>query len=211
MSKLISILKKLPFDVGQAEKKHETAGKRIAFSFVPLVRRSLGEGGNGTGKTAADVGCRDGYWSERLKERGYVVQSLDIEPHYPGALKHDIENGLPFSHKSVDLLWCTEVVEHLRRPEFLFQEIERVMRPRGVAVLTTPNSHWWFYGVVKLWGWTPQNLQNPDHKQFFSEASLRNIARGFTPYGYFPYALFFLKIRRFIGVLSPTFVLVRKF
>lgn len=201
MSKIISILKKLPFDVGQAEKKHDTAGKRIAFSFVPT----------GDGKTAIDIGCRDGYWSERLKEKGYKVISLDIEPYYPEALTHDVEKGIPAPDKSADLIWCTEVVEHLRHPEFLFREIERVMRPGGLAVLTTPNSHWWFYWVVRLWGWTPQNLQNPDHKQFFSAVSLQGIARGFSLYGYFPYALFFLKISRLLGPLSPTLVLVRKF
>lgn len=200
---IVSFLKRLPVDLGQAEKKHDTAGKRIAFSFVsdaPAV-----------GKTALDIGCRDGYWAERLKEKGYKVSALDIEPMYEGAITHDVERGLPYPDDSFDLVWCTEVVEHLRNPKILFEEIGRVMRPGGTAVLTTPNSYWWFYAVVHLWGWTPQNLQNPDHKQFFNEPSLRSVARGYHLFGYFPYALVFLRIRRLVGLLSPTFIMVRRF
>jgi len=203
MSSIISLLKKLPIDVGQAEKKHDTAGKRIAFAYVPDAPA--------VGKTALDIGCRDGYWAERLKEKGYRVSALDIEPMYAGAITHDVEKGLPYPDASFDLVWCTEVLEHLRDPKILFDEIERVIRPGGIAVLTTPNSHWWFYSVVRLWGWAPQNLQNPDHKQFFDERSMREIVRGYRLFGYFPYAVFFFRIQHLVGLLSPTFILVKRF
>lgn len=198
---IIRFLKKLPIDVGQAEKKHDTAGKRIAFSFVPPA----------SGKAACDIGCRDGYWSERLKEKGYEVTSLDLDPRYAGALRHDVEQGLPYPDASCDIVWCAEVIEHLHDPRKFLREVERVMKPGGAAILTTPNSNWWFYGVARLWGWTPQKLQNPDHKQFFSESAARALATGYELYGYFPYLIRFWRIRRRIGALSPTFILVKKF
>jgi SAM-dependent methyltransferase len=201
MSKIIHLLKKLPIDVGQGEKKYDTAGKRIAFSFVE----------EGTGNIAVDVGCRDGFWTERLKKRGYRVHALDLKPDYPEAITHDIEQGLPFPDRSVDLLWCTEVIEHLYRPDVFLQEVERVMKLGGRAIITTPNSHWWFYWVVRPLGWTPQKLQNPDHKHFFSAQALRELAAGHDLFGYFPYALFFFRITRAVGALSPTFILVRHF
>ena len=210
MSRVITLLKKLPVDVGQAEKKHDTAGKRIAFSFVPIVPAPAGAA-PAKEKTALDIGCRDGYWSERLKEKGYRVSALDIKPSYAGAMTHDAEDGLPYADHSFDLVWCTEVVEHLQKPESLFSEIDRVLRSGGIAILTTPNSSWWFYSVVRLWGWTPQKLQNPDHKQFFDEKKIRMLARGWRVLGYFPYAFFFFPIRRLIGLLSPTFVMVKRF
>lgn len=201
MSSFISFLKRLPIDVGQAERKHDSAGKVIAFTYVT----------DGSGKRALDIGCRDGYWSERLKAKGYTVDSLDIEPHYTGALEHNVEHGLPFPDNSFDLVWCTEVIEHLHNPAQLLAEIERVMRPHGTAVLTTPNSHWWFYSVVRLWGWTPKKLQNQDHKQFFSKKDLIQLAKGYQLFGYFPYAIRFFKIRFLSGLLSPTFIFVRNF
>lgn len=196
---LISLLKKVPIDVGQAEFKHNSAGKKIAFSFVAY----------GAGKRAVDIGCRDGYWSERLKENGYEVSSLDIEPHYATARQHDVETGLPFDDKSVDLVWCTEVIEHLHNPKKFLTEIDRVLKHGGTAILTTPNSAWWFYIISRLWGWTPEKLQNPDHKQFFSERSLRALAPDYECYGYFPYTRPFFRIKYLIGLLSPTFVFVR--
>ena len=191
----------MPIDVGQAEKKHDSAGKRIAASFV----------GDGAGKRALDIGCRDGYWSEKLKQRGYEVSSLDIEPHYTHAITHNVESGLPYDDHTFDLVWCTEVIEHLYKPEFLLKEIERVLAPGGKAILTTPNSGAWFYPVLRLFGWTPQRLQNSDHKQFFKLRDLRRLAgERYDILGYFPYALFFLPIRHLVGLLSPTFIFVRK-
>ena len=202
MSKLIQLLKKLPIDVGQAEKRHDTAGKRIAFSFVPK---------EGYGKTALDIGCRDGYWSERLKSFGYTISALDLDPDYEGALRHNVENGLPYPDKSFDLIWCTEVVEHLWRPSLLFAEIERVVRPGAMAVLTTPNSTCWFYGLLRFFGHTPQSLQNPDHKQFFDRKSIITLASGYEIGGYFPYTPPFFRINLGVGLLSPTFILWKKF
>ena len=90
----ISLLKRLPIDVGQAERKHDSAGKLIAFSFV----------GDGTDKRALDIGCRDGYWSERLKEVNYDVESLDLVVTYKDALKHDVEKGIPFKDADEKLI-----------------------------------------------------------------------------------------------------------
>ncbi|MEK7505344.1 MAG: class I SAM-dependent methyltransferase [Patescibacteria group bacterium] len=196
---IISLLKKLPIDVGQAERKHDSAGKLIAFSFV--------EGG--AGKRALDIGCRDGYWSLCLEKKGYTVTSLDIDPHYGPALKHNVEEGLKFDDNSFDLIWCTEVIEHLHDPDKFLNEINRVLSPGGLSVLTTPNSAWWFYVIVRLWGWTPKKIQNADHKQFWIEESIKAVAKGYDLFGYFPYAIKFFRIKSLIGILSPTFILVR--
>lgn len=200
MSKFVSLLKKLPIDVGQAEKKHNSAGKLIAFSFVQ----------DGSGKRGLDIGCRDGYWSDRLKTKGYFMTSLDLNPQYIGAITHNAEDNLPFDNKSFDLVWCTEVIEHLHNPKRLLNEIDRVLKPDGQVILTTPNSGWWFYAVSSIWGWTPQKLQNPDHKQFFKKEDIAKIASGYDVFGYFPYAVRFFRIRFLAGAFSPTFILIRK-
>ena len=198
---IISLLKKLPIDVGQAKRRHDSAGKLIAFSFVKNVLN----------KKALDIGCRDGYWSDQLKTRGYTVSSLDLEPNYEFALKYDIEKGLPYEDKSFDLVLCTEVVEHLHYPESLFREIERVLRPKGLVIITTPNSGWWFYKVVFLWGWTPLKLQNSDHKQFFKERDIKNLATGYEVLGYFPYSLFFSQSVLLLGPFRQLLFLFVRF
>lgn len=197
--KIISLVQKLPLDLGQADRKHNTAGKNIALSFIKRSR----------GKKALDIGCRDGYWSEVLKKKGYKTKSLDIEPHYKSAIKCDVEDGIPFKDNSFDLVWCTEVIEHLKNPRFLISEIDRVAKKDSTVIITTPNSAWWGYWILKMFGVSPKSVQNKDHKQFFNIKSIKKIAPEYRVYGYFPYAFLFLRIRYFIGFLSPTFVLIR--
>ncbi len=45
---------------------------------------------------------------------------------------------LPLDHGAVDLVWCSEVVEHVADVLGLLQEVRRVLAPGGRLVLTTP-------------------------------------------------------------------------
>lgn len=182
--------------------KHSSAGKKIACSFIPKLKEK-------SGKTALDIGCRDGFWSLWLREQGYKVTSLDIEPHFAGAIKHNVNNGLPFNADSFDLVFCTEVIEHIKSPKQLISEIDRVLKPKGKSIITTPNSNWFLYWILRPFGWTPAMLQNADHKHFFDEKTIREIGKEYRLYGYFPYMFVFYKIKSLIGLLSPTFVLIK--
>jgi len=196
---LIEVLKKLPVDLGQANLRGTTKGKLIALENVP----------DGDGCRALDVGCREGLQSEWLKTKGYEVTSIDIERVYPEALVVDANERLPFDDASYDLIWCSEVIEHLRDPEHFRNEAFRLLKPGGRLVLTTPNSYFWFYYLAKLFGKSAKELQNPTHLQFFSEGDLRNLFPDGQLYGFFPYMIWRRKIKRCIGFLTPTFVIVQ--
>lgn len=47
---------------------------------------------------------------------------------------------LPFAEHSFDLVTCNMVVEHLADPRSTFAELTRVLKPRGVIIVHTPNS-----------------------------------------------------------------------
>ncbi len=38
---------------------------------------------------------------------------------------------------------AAEVIEHLENPRFMLREIQRVLRPGGKAIITTPNNESW--------------------------------------------------------------------
>ena len=69
----------------------------------------------------------------------------------------DIENDIfPFPDASFDLVLCCEVIEHLDvDPMFMLAELNRICRPDGVLLLTTPNC----CSARNLWkiahGWRP--------------------------------------------------------
>ena len=46
---------------------------------------------------------------------------------------------LPFADNSIDILISSEVVEHLPEPLLALQEMQRVLKPNGYAMVTTPN------------------------------------------------------------------------
>ena len=197
--KILNSLKKLPIDLGQAEMKEKTKGKFIAFSFVPNVDK---------GK-ALDVGCRDGYWSEKLMKKGYDVESIDVDPRYSPAKKIDVNEGFPYKNESFNLIWCSEVLEHLKDPEQVLIQMSKLLKKDGIIVATVPNSHFWLMKIFYLTGLTPRKMQNSGHLHFFTKASFKNILPSHEHiYGYFPYAILKFKIKWLIGFLSPTFVAV---
>jgi SAM-dependent methyltransferase len=46
---------------------------------------------------------------------------------------------LPFPDRSLDLVTCNMVIEHLDRPSKAFAEVARCLRPDGALVVSTPN------------------------------------------------------------------------
>lgn len=197
VSRSINLLKRIPIDLGQNNLRTTTKGKVIAESFIP----------QGQGKHALDIGCREGHQSRMLEGMGYDVTSIDIEKVYDKCIVVDANAPLPFDADSFDLIWCSEVIEHLNDPPAFLAEARRVLRPGGKLLLTTPNSHFWFYPLMRLFGLSAARLQNPTHVQFFHVRDMRRLFPHADVYGFFPYMLIRRRIRRAIGLLSPTFVI----
>ena len=197
MGRFIELLKRVPIDLGQGGLAQTTKGKQIALALVPA----------GNGRAALDVGARAGHQTQWLHGRGYQVTSIDLEPGFEGCLQVDVDQGLPFADNSFDLLWCSEVIEHLADPAHALGEFRRVVRPGGDLILTTPNSYAWLFRLIARVGLTPERIQRADHRHFFDLRAIQALAPEARVFGYFPYAWIKLTISRGVGALSPTFVL----
>ncbi len=56
----------------------------------------------------------------------------------------------------------SEVIEHLRDPSVCSTRAsERILKPGGRFVLSTPNSAFWIYRILGLFGKTVADLQHP--------------------------------------------------
>ncbi|MDR7519551.1 MAG: class I SAM-dependent methyltransferase [Armatimonadota bacterium] len=186
-------------DFGQSQLKHRTEGKRIALRHIPQAS---------PGMRALDVGCRNGYFSEILTRRGYTVHAIDIKPDYPSAEIVDANQPLPYGDGTFDLVWCSEVLEHLDAPAAAVAEFRRVLKPGGLLVLTTPNSGCWIYRALALAGIPTAKAQNPDHKHFFTVEDMRRLFPRARLLGFFPYVAYKRTITRGLGLLTPTFVVI---
>ena len=74
----------------------------------------------------------------------------------------DITQPLPFPNESVNVVYCSEVIEHIPKPEDLLLEIKRILRPDGYLLITTPNEP----NVLQRSYWDRQrNQKNQEYLQ----------------------------------------------
>ena len=101
------------------------------------------------GKDVLDAGCGVGYGSRILAEAGGHVTGVDASDD---AIAESIRRAgdlaefrvadvtmLPFAPHSFDAVVCFEVIEHLGNREAALDELKRVLRPGGVAIVSSPN------------------------------------------------------------------------
>ena len=146
---------------------------------IPLFVETIGRG-----KRVLDLGCRSGALTKHFLDGNSVVgldvdaaalekaRALGIEP-----VQADVEEPLPFEDASFDAVVAGELFEHLRFPEALIAEIERVLRPEGVVVGSVPNAFRVQSRLRFLRGRSPED--DPTHLRMFSPAAVRDLLRGF--------------------------------
>lgn len=127
-----------------------------------------------------DLGCGDGDYSIALKEMGFDIVAADIDKkrfEYSEQILFqycDITKDMPFPDHTFDYLLLMEVVEHLRNPYEVLPEINRIIKPGGSIILSTPNilnlkSRWRFLfeGAYEYFREPPlDQCKNPKEKIF---------------------------------------------
>ncbi|MBD1846521.1 methyltransferase domain-containing protein [Cyanobacteria bacterium FACHB-63] len=102
-----------------------------------------------------DVGCNLGEFLQLCKETFPHLKLAGVEINKPALvtaqqrlsdanLHHAGAESLPFASESFDYVTCTEVLEHIPvelRSQGL-QEMQRVLKPNGYLVLSTPHRGW---------------------------------------------------------------------
>lgn len=118
--------------------RYEIAARRVK----KLVR---------TYASGLDVGCGDGFLIYYLVRYGYAVTGIDTSKEglaqarsrldSKGMLVDLLESSayeLPVQDASQDFVTSVEVIEHLEKPGKALEEINRVLKPGGVFICTTP-------------------------------------------------------------------------
>lgn len=118
-----------------------SGSKNIKDLLPAMLRRRKSEW---VGKAILDVPAGNGDTSHLLLELGAEVTASDLYPEffrYPNipCVKANLNGTLPFAAASFDVVICQEGIEHMPNQLHLFQEMNRVLRPGGRAIITTPN------------------------------------------------------------------------
>jgi 2-polyprenyl-6-hydroxyphenyl methylase / 3-demethylubiquinone-9 3-methyltransferase len=147
------------------------------------------------GMAALDVGCGGGLLAEEFARLGCVVTGVDpSEASLATARAHAQQSGLridyrpgagedlPFPAAAFELVYCCDVLEHVRDRERVVAEISRVLRPGGIFFFDTINRTLLsrFILITLAQKWRPTRLVPPDlhdWRLFITPAELQGVLR----------------------------------
>jgi SAM-dependent methyltransferase len=148
---------------------------------VELFRRYVG----GPGRRVLDLGCRYGALTRAYVEGNDVVgvdvdraalaeaAKLGIDTRWA-----DADAPLPFDDESFDVVVAGELLEHVRDPNRLVAESNRVLRPGGSFVGSVPNAFRLKNRLRFLAGRKPED--DPTHLHMFSPGDVDALLSRFN-------------------------------
>jgi SAM-dependent methyltransferase len=147
------------------------------------------------GKRVADFGC--GYHARfACQLLPSVAQMLLVDVQLADELRRDpkvqavegpIETVLPtVPDRSLDIVLCLSVLEHLERPQEALEAFHRILAPGGLALINVPSwrgKRWLELSAFRL-GLSPA-LEMDDHKCYYDPRDLwpMLVQAGFKPSG----------------------------
>lgn len=92
--------------------------------------------------TVVDIGCGNKPYKKLIESRfpNKKITYVGLDYYTTDAdINLDINSeSIPMDDNSVDLIICTEVLEHLHNPFFALSEIKRIIKNNGISLITIP-------------------------------------------------------------------------
>ncbi len=133
---------------------------QFALRFIPADVKNIVEIGGGVG------------WQvKELKKHGFQVRSFDVESSNYAEKKNDLVElydgkNLPIRDGSMDLVFSSNVLEHIADTRSTMLEQMRVLRQGGYCLHILPSTSWRFWtsftDILKKWYLTPPHGELSD-------------------------------------------------
>lgn len=138
-----------------------------------------------SGGAMLDIGTHDGAFTLRIAQHvaAREVKGVEVVPEDAEQARRrgidvvlaDAGERLPFADRSFDIVTANQVIEHVRDTDGMLAELRRVMRPDGLACISTNNLSSWHNVVSLALGYQPLpmhvsnevilgNPLTPDHR-----------------------------------------------
>jgi len=140
------------------------------------------------GADVLDLGCSDGLLSMQIRSLGHTVTGVDLEEHpqvhgrVDKFVQANLDFGLPSDlPASVDVVVCADVLEHVRQPEVLLEELAPRLAAGGAVLASIPNfGHWYprFRTLLGVFDYDRRGILDRTHVRFFTRRSFERMARG---------------------------------
>lgn len=102
-------------------------------------------------KKALDVGCSEGAFLDYLSDKKINVQAIDIDENaiefcrergYGDKVKYGSLLDIPYENETFDIVFLLDIVEHVKDDHKAVEEVSRVLKPAGTAVIIVPAYQW---------------------------------------------------------------------
>ncbi|MHC4268337.1 MAG: class I SAM-dependent methyltransferase [Planctomycetota bacterium] len=105
------------------------------------------------GCSILEIGAGTGGQAKLLSEEGYSVKAIDIKTSQHAqklVWPVTIYDGkvIPFQNESFDIVFSSNVLEHISHVNTFQNEIKRVLKPCGTAIHFLPSGSWRFCTIV---------------------------------------------------------------
>jgi glycosyltransferase involved in cell wall biosynthesis len=135
-----------------------------------------------------DLGCGDGHLAGELRAAGHHVVGVDVAPvngvkeRVDEFIQADLDLGLPPDVTGpFDLVIAADVLEHVRRPEVILDELHGVLAPAGAVIASVPNFGHWYPRLRVLAGrfdYDRRGILDRTHVRFFTRRSFERLLTG---------------------------------
>lgn len=120
---------------------HEDNPKSIKFHVKNYIRENAKFL---SGKKVVDMPAGNGITCRMLRDAGAIPMPFDLFPEYFNieeleCKRANVLEGIPLGDKSVDVIICQEGIEHFTDQFKALTEFNRILRPGGKLIITTPN------------------------------------------------------------------------
>jgi 2-polyprenyl-3-methyl-5-hydroxy-6-metoxy-1,4-benzoquinol methylase len=145
---------------------------RAAKSQLRLIKK------HHSGTNLLDVGCAEGFFLFNASKAGYTARGVelcqDAAAYAQTEFGLDVELGhfeeSRFPENCFDVVTMWQVLEHVPYPLMFLKEVHKVLKPRGMVVVSTPNiggvparilkKRWWNIRRVHINQYTTETLSS---------------------------------------------------
>ncbi len=131
-------------------------------------------------KTVLDVGCSTGYLGRLLLKKGCTLYGIEGNPLAAGkaaeiyrevwVLDLDGFAGIKGTHPLFDIIVFGDILEHLKDPKRLLQQMRGLLKDDGRVIISLPNVANWsmrFHVLRGKFDYVPYGVLDETHLRFF--------------------------------------------
>ena len=155
--------------------QEKSVSRKIYSRYLEVMEREMN---NKAPRILFELGCATGFFMDIARVRGWTVAGMDISDYAVEKARGRGLNAVVGTLESIvpepiyGAVVMQDVIEHVKDPVDILDRAEKMLKPGGILVLTTPDagSLW-----ARAWGKRWHAFVPPQHLFYFSAKNLSRL------------------------------------